>query len=335
MEVERRRCGVLGRATRALMQLARCFPALSLEMCIFKTVMALDKCFGVVLRIVGPFFVLFLLSIIGFNVYLYFTVMLPQHVLPHVGVIGAMLNFTIGLWILVNLLFNYLRCVFMSPGYPSKDTPMPDEPEDQYARSDHIWRWCSRCRAPKPPRSHHCSVCNRCVLKMDHHCPWINNCVGHRTYRHFLLFVTYLLVGCGFVLLTAAVPVYFPLAATQDQQYAYMGLFATVPNSANFLQIIVAFSASVALCLFGMWHVFLTLTGQTTLEFYINAADRRDARKMGVTWRNPFNHGAAANAEDVLLAPLCDPSWLLPSTAPPVGNGMDWFMVNSRVSAQV
>ena len=29
---------------------------------------------------------------------------------------------------------------------------------------------CRKCIAPKPPRTHHCSVCNKCVLKMDHHC---------------------------------------------------------------------------------------------------------------------------------------------------------------------
>lgn len=31
-------------------------------------------------------------------------------------------------------------------------------------------RWCRICLAHKPPRSHHCSYCGRCILKMDHHC---------------------------------------------------------------------------------------------------------------------------------------------------------------------
>lgn len=28
---------------------------------------------------------------------------------------------------------------------------------------------CSRCNGLKPPRAHHCSQCDRCIMKMDHH----------------------------------------------------------------------------------------------------------------------------------------------------------------------
>ena len=38
-------------------------------------------------------------------------------------------------------------------------------------------RTCRKCRALKPDRTHHCSTCRRCVLKMDHHCVYINKYV--------------------------------------------------------------------------------------------------------------------------------------------------------------
>ena len=50
---------------------------------------------------------------------------------------------------------------------------------------------CSQCQTFKPPLSHHCRICNRCVSKMDHHCPWMNNCVGAGNMKHFFLFLCY------------------------------------------------------------------------------------------------------------------------------------------------
>ena len=35
-----------------------------------------------------------------------------------------------------------------------------------------VGRWCKRCEGWKPPRSHHCRKCGKCVLRMDHHCTY-------------------------------------------------------------------------------------------------------------------------------------------------------------------
>jgi palmitoyltransferase len=56
---------------------------------------------------------------------------------------------------------------------------------------------CQKCGRQRYPRTHHCSVCKKCVMKMDHHCPWIHNCVGVRNHRYFYLFLVYLSIASG------------------------------------------------------------------------------------------------------------------------------------------
>lgn len=65
----------------------------------------------------------------------------------------------IGNWLLINICFHYYKGVSVAAGCPPTGALIPEAVSI-----------CKKCIKPKPPRTHHCSVCNICVLKMDHHC---------------------------------------------------------------------------------------------------------------------------------------------------------------------
>lgn len=66
---------------------------------------------------------------------------------------------------------------------------------------------CTKCNCVKPPRSHHCSICRRCVMGMDHHCPWMNNCIGIRNHKSFMLFCLYTSLCSFYAVLRAAIEI--------------------------------------------------------------------------------------------------------------------------------
>lgn len=52
-----------------------------------------------------------------------------------------------------------------------------------------IQRKCNYCMIYKPPRAHHCSVCNKCFLKYDHHCKFLGVCIAFYNYKFYYLFL--------------------------------------------------------------------------------------------------------------------------------------------------
>lgn len=88
----------------------------------------------------------------------------------------------------------HMRAVLSDPG----TVPLPQSRVDfsdihcaESGFKNVDWTVCTRCETFRPPRAHHCRICQRCIRRMDHHCPWINNCVGERNQKYFIQFLVY------------------------------------------------------------------------------------------------------------------------------------------------
>jgi|MDSZ01.1.fsa_nt_gb palmitoyltransferase len=282
------------------------------ERLLIKCVIGVDYTFSIFLRILGPMLVVLANSLIGLVVYVYLTIVLPalSPRLPGVA-IGAIV--VLGLYLLFNILFNYWGCILTRPGWPGHHLTEADE--EEVGAPARFKRFCKKCECPKPARTHHCSVCRRCVMKMDHHCPWVNNCVGFYNYKYFVLFLVYMHAGCAYTAMSCGVFVWEGRGhgGVPVQKHGFL-LFAFV----------LTLSVLFALTLFLVWHAFLVATNQTTIEFYSNRFDASDARARGEVWRNPYNLGMRGNFEQVFGMSRHPLSWLLPSLKPPPGDGMEF-----------
>jgi len=152
---------------------------------------------------------------------------------------------------------------------------------------------CRRCSQTKPFRAHHCSFCDKCVLKMDHHCPWVANCVGEKNYKYFVQFVAHGFFALMMIMLALFGAFRRSVVATVSsaEDLSIYGLIAFV----------LAGSLSLSLLIFIVMHSYLLLNGSTTIDFHTYG---RSA---------PFNQGWRKN----FLAVFGDRrrDWILP-TAP-------------------
>lgn len=167
------------------------------------------------------------------------------------------------------------------------------------------------CHVFKPDRTHHCSVCNRCVLNMDHHCPWIHNCIGFYNRKVFILILVY---ACGS--LYEMMGVMIPVA------YRELNYVLEYPANANikiYIQIGVTcfiILLSIALTQFTKFHLKLVIENSTTIE-------RSDKELQS----DQYNLGLLANIEQVFGK--CKSLWLVPyygTRGLPYGNGVVWEM---------
>jgi palmitoyltransferase ZDHHC2/15/20 len=140
--------------------------------------------------------------------------------------------------------------------------PTTEEPSAVTVKSSGQERFCKKCQCRKPDRTHHCSTCRTCVLKMDHHCPWLANCLGHYNYKAFLLFLIYTSVFCIVCFVVSSIYVYEELFASGGNKYP-VDDFTPV----NWVLLAVV-SGIIGLVLSGftIWHLTLVAAGMTTIE---------------------------------------------------------------------
>jgi len=160
-------------------------------------------------------------------------------------------------------------------------------------------RYCEKCLCIKPDRSHHCSVCEDCTLKMDHHCPWVNNCVGFHNYKFFLLFLGYAVAYCLWI------------AATTFRFFLKIWLYREeelVEGAAKYHILIVFFVSimfSLSVSSLFWYHLWLLVHNRSTLEQF-RAPMFENNQSDAAGW----SLGRMNNVREVLgSSPLL---WLLP-----------------------
>ena len=248
--------------------------------------------------------------------------------------IVLILGIFIGNWILVNASFNYYMALTTPPGSP------PERSVIEAAVSI-----CKKCISPKPARAHHCSVCNRCILKMDHHCPWLNACVGHFNHRYFFLFCCYVWLGTIFIGLFGiwvAYEEYFGDDRFYKNDTSTAAINSTIEENGQpirtwwqsfrhgciVFELLATAGIFMAIGALTSWHIKLITDGETCVETYINQKERKRLTKLGYHFVNPYDFGPLNNWRN-FLGFNQGKTWihiLLPSVSPPIGDGLTWIM---------
>lgn len=147
-------------------------------------------------------------------------------------------------------------------------------------RSNTKARYCAKCEVWKPDRCHHCSACNRCVLRMDHHCPWFATCIGFRNQKLFIQFLLYVTAYCGFVC-AVTLSLLYQFFAEDGYQDHYLSL-----NLVFLFLLSVTFF--LAMIVFTGLLVYLVARNTTTIESQENRWNYKN-RLNGASFRYEFD----------------------------------------------
>ncbi|CAK9238344.1 unnamed protein product [Sphagnum jensenii] len=254
------------------------------------------------LKVLGSVMILVVLSVVGVSYYaVVITNYMPQVMKGGSATATSLLVLILFHVLLAMLLWCYFAVVFTDPGRvpqgwrPSsseddlevQSLPLDQTPETMtiavsvpnMAQSGRI-RYCRKCSQYKPPRSHHCSVCGRCILKMDHHCIWVVNCVGAHNYKFFLLFLLYTFFETTLVTV-ALLPQFISFFGDLEEDSSFPSTLAT-----TFLGFVLNLAFALSVLGFLIMHMSLVAANTTTIEAYEKKASARWRFDLG--WKRNF-----------------------------------------------
>jgi hypothetical protein len=190
-------------------------------------------------------------------------------------------------------------------------------------------RVCQRCAGPKPPRCHHCSTCDRCVLKFDHHCKVLGVCIGLCNYKFYILT---LLHGC-----IASVMMLLHLQRTlsrvEDMSWLDGSAVALIVHGLLGIDMLVVLSALIATGYLLAWHMYLMGKGMTTLDYYRAKRCQAQGGAEYDQWRVGevalHDQGLLRNFTSVMGRNPC--LWFLPYSSSSVSGNKYEFLTSTNI----
>lgn len=162
------------------------------------------------------------------------------------------------------------------------------------------WKYCWKCEANAPPRSHHCYLCDKCILMRDHHCHLVSYCVGYATMRYYMSMLMNMwiaLIYSNFLHFEFVFDVYHSLQwkSLVTMFLPWLAWLLGITESETFFMAIMT-----SVCLLGfmyctvmlIWHIRNILKGRTNNEINKGTGSSYDLgyveniqQVFGVNWK--------------------------------------------------